>query len=541
MTQDASRDEPEKLLATIDRILHDLRRDHPPDKTLEGLTRSLAECSGLSWSAAVLCEDGRLRWSFGAGAAVAEDRAAEVLLALEGRDAGAGRVLAWEDGALYAAGFGLAEGRSGFLLAFGVVDRERVFLERLGLLANLLTVFVDRDHLRSEERRLARRNRSLIEALPHCVYEQQLDGQLLSISPMIADLVGFEPQVYTDECRIEDLIHERDRGRYQTKLAELRRRINEGGAGLEEVLRRRHVIELRLIHRNGRDIVWVADHFVLRHRNPYQQPETPTAEDFQITGVLVDLGERKRLEIEALQLSRLRTIGEIASGVAHEINNPLTAVLTYGQLLERWLQDLDLSEEVRGKGSGYLKKINDQAKVIFEITRNLTGFVRKGSSEDYRAVNAGSLIESSLSIFSYALKKERIALAIEVPVNLPPFRARSSQIRQVILNLVSNARASINDLPEDQTGRRRIRITAARQGADRIRTTVHDEGAGIAPENLEKIFDAFFSTRSEGTGLGLSIARRIVEEHGGELGVEPGRERGAAFYFDLPLWRAGEI
>lgn len=424
------------------------------------------------------------------------------------------------------------------------------FCELLRTVAWMISSALEYERVHSQMMSLDQRHVSVVESLPHVIYEQSLDGRLHYISRKIFKLTGHRPvDLFKSESSFEDMIHPEDRARRRSILEELRPQPDQPLSYdyFLESQSPRNSLEYRLIHKNGRDIVWVADHYLLRIKNPNETLASPiSSQDFVVIGSLIDLRTRKRLEIESLQQSRLATIGELAAGVAHEINNPLTAVLTYSQLLERWLSRQDIPEKEQAKGLEYLGHILEQGKAIHDITRNLTGFVRKDTVVTFEPISATELIKTSLSIFRYPFKKEHIRLSIDIPVELPPIRARARHIRQVLLNLVGNARIALNSRYPLEGGAvdskvlesKAIEIKAGRHPDDErlIRISVRDFGDGIPAENLEKIFDAFFSTRKEGTGLGLSISANITKEHGGLLSAESTVNEGTCFYLDLPIW-----
>jgi PAS domain S-box-containing protein len=383
---------------------------------------------------------------------------------------------------------------------------------------------------------------TVIESLPHVVYEQQLNGEMIYMSPKLRALTGYRvEEVLRGEVPFESIIHPEDRDRWRRNL--LRFWPSDDVLSLDVLARSAAArpIEYRLIHRDGREIIWVADHSVARMRNPNETVSAPLRnEDLLVVGTLVDLRQRKRLEIEALQRSRLATIGELAASVAHEINNPLTAVLTYGQLLDRWFKRQIFPDTEARKGQEYLRHIIEQGRAIDTITRNLTGFVRKTSEEDLQPVNIGELIRTALAIFRYPLKRERIALDIKIDPNLPPIRARAGQLRQVLLNLVANARSSLNiRYPDDESHvDKRIEIDAQlnKDKPGYLRLAIRDWGEGIPDDLKEKVFDAFFSTRKDGTGLGLSIVTSILEQHEALIELDSTLGEGTTFRIDLPVW-----
>jgi len=259
-----------------------------------------------------------------------------------------------------------------------------------------------------------------------------------------------------------------------------------------------------------------------------------------ILGVTRDVSARRRAEQERLaieahlrQSQKLESIGTLASGIAHEINNPLTGIINYADLVAARIEDRKLRE--------YAEGITREGKRVAEIVRSLLSFSRQDTAE-YRPERVDRLVEASLRLLGASLRRDQIDIVEDLPDDLPSVWCRGQQIEQVLINLLSNARDALNiRFPghhEDKT----IRITGGRidvKGAEWVRITVEDAGAGIPEEILERIFDPFFTTkpRNEGTGLGLSVSYGIVKEHRGELSVESSEDGGARFHIDLPVER----
>jgi PAS domain S-box-containing protein len=247
-------------------------------------------------------------------------------------------------------------------------------------------------------------------------------------------------------------------------------------------------------------------------------------------GISRDVTERKRMEQERLQLeqkaqfaSRLASVGEMASGIAHEINNPLTGVIGYAQLL---LQE-DLPDNVRKD----LETINDGAKRVANVIQRLLAFARQ--SEPQRTyVNINEVVATTLELRGYHLQTSNIEVTTEFTPDLPLTIADAGQLQQVFLNLIVNAET------EMKLARGSGKLTVKTQQVDDVlRISFKDDGPGIAEENLEKIFDPFFTTRQvgQGTGLGLSVCYGIVSQHGGRIYAESKPGKGAIFVVELPM------
>jgi len=228
-----------------------------------------------------------------------------------------------------------------------------------------------------------------------------------------------------------------------------------------------------------------------------------------------------------LQVSRLATIGEMAAGVAHELNQPLTAIANYAQACERLLgkPGADLAD-VRAA----LREIAAQAARAGEIIRRLRSLARPHNLE--RAPGeVNGVIREILELMQTDARLHRAQLRLELAENLPMLMIDRVQIQHVILNLVRNSLEAFG--PTD--GRvAAITIRTRRTPAGEVEVAICDNGPGLAEEALGRMFDPFFSTKQSGTGLGLPISNTVVRNHGGTLGYRPNEPGGACFYFRLP-------
>ena len=254
--------------------------------------------------------------------------------------------------------------------------------------------------------------------------------------------------------------------------------------------------------------------------------------------IVRDLSARKRLEAESEQMRRqlfqtakLASLGELSAGVAHEINNPLNGVINFAQLLK---------DEGSGRTEFERAMINgiiEEGERIAGIVRGLLTFARHDEHQVGR-VSLSAAVVSSLSLFGRQFEKDGIHVETDVPEDLPPLRADRSRLRQVVLNIVSNAHHSLKAKKDGYAGKLfQLRARAIeREGRQFVRVEFYDNGVGIERENLERIFDPFFTTRRDagGTGLGLSLSFGIVHEYGGTISVESEKGEFARFVVELP-------
>ncbi len=283
----------------------------------------------------------------------------------------------------------------------------------------------------------------------------------------------------------------------------------------------------RVISKQG-TIKWVDDRTTIR------RDASGAITHFQ--GILLDITDRIEaeqakvaLEAQLRQTQKLESIGTLASGVAHEINNPLTGIINYADLIYRRIEDVDLKEYAQG--------IMQEGDRIAKIVRSLLSFARQ-DVESQSPAYIRDIIDSSLTLVGAQLKKDHIATLVDVPDELPTIRCRSQQIQQVIVNLLTNARDALNERYPEYNENKIIRMTArsiTKNGEPWVRTTVEDHGWGIPEDIASSVFDPFFTTkpRERGTGLGLSVSFGIIREHRGELSVESTPGESTAFHMDL--------
>jgi len=256
-------------------------------------------------------------------------------------------------------------------------------------------------------------------------------------------------------------------------------------------------------------------------------------------GVVIDISERKRLEQERSSLEmklrqqqKLEAIGTLASGVAHEINNPVTGIMNYAELIQDQLPP----------GSPLLRltaEIKHETQRVAGIVRNLLTFSRN-EKQSHSPARVADIVESVLSLIRTVLRRDQIELRVQVPEDLPLMKCRSQQIQQVIMNLMTNSRDALNQRYAGHHPDKVLLLEAClreRDGRRWIRLIVEDHGTGITPAVRERMFDPFFTTkgRDEGTGLGLSISHGIVKEHHGEWTVESEPGNYTRMIIELPV------
>jgi two-component system, NtrC family, sensor kinase len=237
-----------------------------------------------------------------------------------------------------------------------------------------------------------------------------------------------------------------------------------------------------------------------------------------------DITDRSELERQLVQADKLSSIGLLAAGVAHEVNTPLAVISTYAQMLAKQVNE----DEAKSK---LLEKIAKQTFRASEIVNSLLNFSRTSQIE-FGDVDLNRLIEETISLVRHQLDKGRVVIRLDLQPGLPFIKGNIGKLQQVFLNLVLNARDAM------ETGGGELTVRTKVDGT-RARVEVADTGQGIAPENLTRIYDPFFTTKAarKGTGLGLSVTYGIVQEHGGSIEVQSEVGAGTTFHLEFPLTR----
>ncbi|MDI6857752.1 MAG: ATP-binding protein [Dehalococcoidia bacterium] len=245
--------------------------------------------------------------------------------------------------------------------------------------------------------------------------------------------------------------------------------------------------------------------------------------------VLRDVTEEHLMQERLLQSEKMASVGQLVSGVAHELNNPLTGVTGFAQLL--------LARDLDAQTRRDVETIYGEAQRAAKIVENLLAFARRRKAQK-GLVDLNALLERVLELRSYDLRVKNIDLELDLDPRLPRTMADPDQIQQVFFNIITNAEHSM--LSARGKGKLRVR---SRADKGFVRLTFADDGVGIPPENVRRVFDPFFTTKEggQGTGLGLTISYGIIDEHGGRIRVESRPGKGAAFTVELPIVSGPEL
>jgi C4-dicarboxylate-specific signal transduction histidine kinase len=239
-----------------------------------------------------------------------------------------------------------------------------------------------------------------------------------------------------------------------------------------------------------------------------------------------------RMQAELAHVARVTTMGELAASIAHEVNQPLTAVITNANACLRWLA-ADPPNTIEARDS--LTRILRDGRRAGEVLKRIRELLKKGSPQS-APQDLNDLIQEVLALVQGALHSHRIDTQVELTGTVPQVLGDRVQLQQVILNLVMNGVEAMNDVNDRP---RNLVVACSAQRSNEVVVTVRDSGSGIGPENLARLFEPFFTTKSSGMGMGLSVSRSIVERHGGRLWASAGEGYGATFQFALPAIPGG--
>jgi two-component system NtrC family sensor kinase len=254
---------------------------------------------------------------------------------------------------------------------------------------------------------------------------------------------------------------------------------------------------------------------------------TPLADEGTIgsaLGIVRDVTDERRLAEQLLQREKLAAVGQLVSGVAHELNNPLAGILAFSQLLMATPQP---DHAVRDA----VVTMNKEAKRAAKIISNLLLFARQRPPERTET-DLNQVVRDAVELRRYAMRTHQIEVHVELDPSLPTLLADGPQLQQVFLNLITNAEHALQDYPGDK----RLTILT-RLAGELLVVTVADSGPGVPLELRDRIFNPFFTTKKvgDGTGLGLSISDGIVREHGGQIRLASPPGEGAVFVVELPV------
>lgn len=251
-----------------------------------------------------------------------------------------------------------------------------------------------------------------------------------------------------------------------------------------------------------------------------------------------DITDSRRAAEDALiaqqritQVSRLATMGEMAAGIAHELNQPLAAIANYANAAMRLAATQGIDKiDPDGDVALALEQISQQAQRAGEIIRRLRALVQNRETR-HESANVNELVNEVIGFTQSDARLHEIRIVRELDPSLPIAQLDKIQIQRVVLNLLRN---SIEALAERPVAEREIRVATAHDGHETLRIEVSDSGPGVPTELIDRIFDPFYTTKATGTGLGLAISRSIAEAHRGKLSYRKRTTGGACFVLEVP-------
>jgi PAS domain S-box-containing protein len=252
-----------------------------------------------------------------------------------------------------------------------------------------------------------------------------------------------------------------------------------------------------------------------------------------ITGILSsgeDITRRRWAEVEALRACHLAALGELAAGIAHEINNPINGIMNYAQIMMNENKSGSHEYEISGR-------IIKESERIANVIKSLLSFARD-SSEGRRSVCIRDIITESLTLLESQIQRNGITLTLDIPEERLTVYAKSHEIQQVILNILSNARYALNKKYDGPHEDKVLEISVARVDSRFVRMSFYDRGTGIPEGIMKKIMNPFYTTKpaGEGTGLGLSISHGIIISHGGRMNIESIENEYSKVVIELPSY-----
>jgi signal transduction histidine kinase len=263
-------------------------------------------------------------------------------------------------------------------------------------------------------------------------------------------------------------------------------------------------------------------------------PVTDVDNQQKVVALWRDVTDKKAATVAMMRAEQLAALGELAAGVAHEINNPINGIINYAQILVNKTEEGDVMHDIAVR----LIKEGDR---IARIVKGLLSFARS-RHEDKTDISIKDILSDSMTLTAAQLRNDNITIKTDLPDDLPNIKAQAQEIEQVFVNIISNARHALNEKFSGPHADKILAITAETipsNGQPYIRVIFKDNGTGIPATVIDKVMNPFFSTKTEGkrTGLGLSISHGIVEEHGGRLSIESEEGRYTKVVVELPVYQ----
>jgi PAS domain S-box-containing protein len=400
---------------------------------------------------------------------------------------------------------------SSIMSARGVRNTDGTLEYFVGLVQDM----TERRVAEEEQRKLA----ALVENSPEFIGIASLEGQLYVVNAAGRELVGLSSPAQVLETTVLNCIVEEDRETFQQGLANALREGHWEG-------------ETRFQHfKTGTEIPIRQRIFLIKEPGANRPVAMAT--------IASDITARRRSEealraaqAELAHMARVTMMGEMAASVAHEVNQPLTAVVTNGDAGLRWLsQNPPNVEEARLA----MKEMVRQGHRASEVITRIRALIKKGPPR-IALVHINQLVEDALMLTHQQAAEHGVTLKMELAAELDPISGDSVQLQQVLVNLIMNA---IEATSSKNNGLREVVLSSTRQETGEVVVAVRDSGIGIDSRHADRLFRPFFTTKATGLGMGLAISRSIIESHGGRLWAAANERHGATFQFSLPAQNVG--
>ncbi|HEU4510055.1 MAG TPA: ATP-binding protein [Pyrinomonadaceae bacterium] len=399
---------------------------------------------------------------------------------------------------------GLGRSVDGALLSSEDVQILRTVSGYVAVAIENSLLYMDQQERAGELKLLKEFNESIIESINVGLLAVDLDGRVTRLNSALEHILDLRRDAAVGK-RVEDLFSE--------DFADtLKQVLGKDGWRLKEI---RNIYKLHTATRANRSLVL---NIALA---PLQDGQGQTG----ALVVLEDVTARTSLEEQLQQREKLSSIGLLAAGVAHEVNTPLTGVSSYTQMLLGMLNENDPKHAL-------LQKVRTQAERATNIVNNLLNFSRTGSATEFAEIDVARVMDDTLQLLEPQLRRSQIEIVRRYDDDAPEVFANAGKLQQVFTNLILNARDAIPD-----GGKIIVSTGTAEDGS--LVAEISDTGIGIAPENVAKIYDPFYTTKGvgQGTGLGLAVSYGIIQEHTGRISVDSEPGQGTTFRITLPSAR----
>ncbi len=394
--------------------------------------------------------------------------------------------------------------------------RNKKLVDRAGRAVGVLGAgedITERSRIQDQLKQAEEELRLTVQHAPIGMATLDLEGHILSVNQSLCSMLGFEESQLLG-LAMKEIIHPDDRAVAATLLQRLL-----GG----EIEYARH--EKRYSRRDGSLMFGIVRYSLIRDSR---------GRPLMFVAQIVDRTEQIQAELEVrqhrerlAQVSRLGTMGEMAAGIAHELNQPLTAIANYAQACQRMI-DADAIE--RAELKEILGKVSGQARRAGHVIEGLRSFVKK-RAVSRKPTDMARVIRDVMMLAELDGRAHGVSITSDTQEDLPLVQADPIQLQQVILNLVRNA---VDAMVGDHDGDGGVTVTARLEAPDEICVSVEDHGSGIDESVATRLFDPFFTTKAEGMGMGLALSRSIVEAHGGRLNFTHNPSGGTIFTMTLP-------